>query len=266
MTANTAGSGRTLQPVTGRGWRLGFANMLANENGKWWGTRRWLVLLAIFVVLINGLVLLLAATSGGSSAAQQFAEAADVFVAMLIVVTTIVTVVVVQGAIIGEKQLGTAAWVMSKPASRIGFVLSKLIAYWMTLLLLAVPIPTAIFYAEALGFWGVAPDTLNMLGALALAALHFSFYLALTLALGTVFSSRGPVAGIGIGLMIGGLLLAGALPLVPYVLPWPVPELVLGVLLGQALPAAWPMPVIATAAWTVLFIVIALWRFSREEF
>jgi ABC-2 type transport system permease protein len=204
----------------------------------------------------------------GSSAApaELFAEAADVFTAMLILVTAIGVVVIGQGAIIGERQLGTAAWVMSKPASRVGFVLAKLLAYGMSLLLLAVPVPTAIFYVQALGFWGVAPDLVHILGALALVALHFSFYLALTLALGTLFSGRGPVAGIGIGLVIGGLILGGSIPLLPYVLPWPLPELVLGVLLGHNLPAAWPIPVSATAMWTILFIVVALWRFSREEF
>jgi ABC-2 type transport system permease protein len=268
MTANTAAGGRTLQPVTGRGWRLGFANMLANENGKWWGTRRWLVQLAIFMLLTNGMVLIMAVSSSGSGGApaELMAEAADVFVAMLALVTSIGIVVIAQGALIGERQLGTAAWVMSKPASRAGFVLSKFVAYWTTLLLLALPIPTAIFYAEALGFWSVAPSLLNMLGALALAALHFTFYLALTLVLGTLFASRGPVAGIGIGLLIGGLLLGGSLPLAPYVLPWPLPELVLSVMLGQSLPAVWPIPVIATTVWTVLFMVIALWRFGREEF
>jgi len=40
----------------------------------------------------------------------------------------------------------------------------------------------------------------------------------------------------------------------------------LALVLGQEVPAAWPIPAIATAIWTVVFIAIALWRFNREEF
>ena len=36
--------------------------------------------------------------------------------------------------------------------------------------------------------------------------------------------------------------------------------------LGGPVPPVWPIPVIATAVWTVMFIAIALWRFGREEF
>lgn len=36
--------------------------------------------------------------------------------------------------------------------------------------------------------------------------------------------------------------------------------------LGQPLPPGWPIPLIATTVWTVVFLVIALWRFEREEF
>ena len=268
MTANTVAGGRTLQPVTGRGWRLGFANMLANENGKWWGTRRWLLQLAIFVVLTNGLVLIVAASGGrsGQTPTQLFGEAADAFTGVLNVVTCIGVVVMAQGAIIGEKQLGTAAWVMSKPASRAGFVLAKLIAYGLALLVLALLVPTALFAAETYFFWGAAPALAPLLTSLALVALHVAFYLALTLMLGTLFASRGPVAAIGVGLFIGGLILGGSIPVLPYFLPWPLPQLMYGLFLGNSLPDGWAMPVIATAVWTVLFIVIALWRFGREEF
>ena len=44
----------------------------------------------------------------------------------IMVASVIAVVAKTQGAIIGEKQLGTAAWVLSKPASRRAFVLAKL--------------------------------------------------------------------------------------------------------------------------------------------
>jgi hypothetical protein len=36
--------------------------------------------------------------------------------------------------------------------------------------------------------------------------------------------------------------------------------------LAQGSPVASAMPIIATLLWCVLFIVIAVWRFNREEF
>ncbi len=268
MTANTLTSGRALRRISGRGWRLGFGNMLANELGRWFGTRRWLTQLGVFVALINGMVLMFAVSSAGSgtAAAELFAEAGDVFSTMLMVATAIGVVVMAQGAIIGEKQLGTAAWVMSKPASRAGFVLAKFMGYGVTLLTLAIVIPSGIYFAETLGFWGLTPGLVRMLAAMGLVALHFAFYLALMLALGTLFSSRAPVAAIGIGLLLAGIIVGRSIPLLPHVLPWPLPALSTGVLIGAPVAADWFIPVIATAVWTVVFLVVALWRFGREEF
>jgi ABC-type transport system involved in multi-copper enzyme maturation permease subunit len=93
------------------------------------------------------------------------------------------------------------------------------------------------------------------------------FYLTLTLMLGTFFSSRGPVAGIGIALIMAGLMLKGLLPMpVLMVTPWLLADLSSGLALGESLPAVWPVPIVATAVWIVVMMVVALWRFGREEF
>jgi ABC-2 type transport system permease protein len=268
MTANTLSSGRALQRVSGRGWRLGLANMLANENGRWWGKRRWLIPLAIFVAFINGPILLDAATADTEAHSEypSTALSAEVLAGMLIVTTTIGVIVTTQGAIIGEKQLGTAAWVMSKPASRAGFVLAKFIATAAGMLLLAIPIPAAIYYAEARIFWGQVPALGTVMVAAAIAALHMLFYLALTLMLDTLFASRAPVAAIGIGLFIAGFSIGSSLPLLPYVMPWLLPNLAVDVAMGQGLHPEWHIPVMAVAVEVVVFVAVALWRFSREEF
>jgi hypothetical protein len=43
-------------------------------------------------------------------------------------------------------------------------------------------------------------------------------------------------------------------------------DLAVGLALGSALPAVWPIPVVATALWSALFVGAALWRFGHEEF
>ena len=50
MTTNTV----SLVPRRERGWRMGFANMLAKENVAWWHTRRWWIQCLIALSILNG--------------------------------------------------------------------------------------------------------------------------------------------------------------------------------------------------------------------
>jgi hypothetical protein len=134
------------------------------------------------------------------------------------------------------------------------------------MLLLAVLVSSAIYYVEAQSFFGQVPPLGVLAAAVGLSALHLAFYLTSTLALGTLFSGRGAVVGIGVGLVIAGLILGNALRPLAMVLPRPLSAIARMIMLGQALPEGWPLPVIATALWVVVLIGLALWRFSREEF
>jgi hypothetical protein len=101
----------------------------------------------------------------------------------------------------------------------------------------------------------------------ALALLSLLFYLVLTLMLGTLFSSRGPVAGIGIAVVMTGLLLKGFIPLQVLIFtPWLLPDLSGAVVLDMPLPSVWFVPIVAVSCWIILMTAIALWRFGREEF
>jgi ABC-2 type transport system permease protein len=176
-------------------------------------------------------------------------------------------VIVAQGAIVGEKQLGTAAWVMSKPASRAGFVLAKIVAYAFGFGVTAIFIPTTIFSITMRAILPEPIPPVPFLAGVAIAALGQLFYLTLTLMLGTFFSSRGPIAGIGIGFIMTGLLLKSLIPMqVLIVTPWPLGDVAGGLALGSELPSIWPVPIIATALWIVVMTAAALWRFGREEF
>ena len=59
-----AGFDADLQAVSESAWRRGLANLLRNENRMWWGTRKWLVHLLLWLVVLNGLVLLVGLTDG----------------------------------------------------------------------------------------------------------------------------------------------------------------------------------------------------------
>ena len=108
---------------------------------------------------------------------------------------------------------------------------------------------------------------LPWIGAVGALSLHLLFYLALTVFLGTVFSSRGAVVGIAIGVFFVGLFLGPALPdSVADFLPVALVEPLAMELVDETRSVDSILPVFATMAWVALFTVAAFWRFQREEF
>ncbi len=110
----------TLKPVLERGWRRGFGNLFRSENSLRWGKNRWILSALIWLAILNGFVFLVAygEAEGGSTTAEIAAECIAVFMTFGTIATAVGVVTGLQGAIIREKQLGTAAWVLSKPVSR----------------------------------------------------------------------------------------------------------------------------------------------------
>ncbi len=269
---------RALQPVSYRGALRGFANLLRKEYGLWWNTRRWLVHLLVWPVLANGFVLAAAFSQAKEPNFTAFEISQMVTTFFFIAVGQVGAfgaVVATQGAIVGEKQRGTAAWIMSKPVRREVFVLAKLVAQAVSFLSLAVAIPSAIFYGQSRILWGSFPDPLAFVGSVLLVALHVLFYLALTLMLGTFFRGSSAVAGIALGALLGGYVAQERLKRLASAMPWDLPDIAALITNGipldaPAVPLAAPVlltiPIVATAIWTALFVAVALWRFARDEF
>lgn len=258
-----------LQPVVSQSRLRGLGNLFANELRRWWGTRRWLVHLFLWVGLLNGLVLLigLAERSEAPGQVPLFESLISAFLQVGAFASAIGIVTVAQSTIIGEKQLGTAAWIMSKPASRSAYLLAKLFAYGLTFVGLAILLPAAIFAGESLLLAGRLPAPAAFLAAVGVLVVHTLFYLGLTLMLGTFFSGRGPVVGLGVGIAVSAFLAPSLLPqAVLLATPWPLGEIAPGLALGSELPAVWPIPLLVTALWAAIFVGVALWRFGREEF
>jgi ABC-2 type transport system permease protein len=255
-----------LIPVRQRARLGGFGNMLRKELGQWWGTRTWWVQTLIWVLILNGITTIVALTESLPSN-ELLQEVVQTFLPMSVGAIGMGTIITVQGAIVGEKQLGTAAWAMSKPASRSAFILAKILAYVIGFWITAIIIPTIIFIAVTMPLIPAHLSLMPFLAGVALVALGQLFYLTLTLMLGTFYNSRGPITGIGIGFIMTGLLLKGFIPMqVLIVTPWPLPDVAAGLALGTSLPSIWPVPILATVIWIVLMTAVALWRFEREEF
>ncbi|MEW6404025.1 MAG: ABC transporter permease subunit [Chloroflexota bacterium] len=255
-----------LIPTREQKWLGGFGNMLRKELGQWWGTRTWWVQTLIWVLILNGVSTIVMLTEAGSPA-QRLQEVIQTFLPMAVALVGIGTVITAQGAIVGEKQLGTAAWVMSKPASRSAFILAKILAYTIGFWTTSIILPSIIFFITVGALIPLPLALTSFLAGVGIALLSQLFYLALTVMLGTFYNSRGPIAGIGIGFFMTGLLLKSFIPMqVLIATPWPLPDVAAGLALGSELPSIWPMPIAATAVLTLVMIFLALWRFEREEF
>jgi len=259
-----------LQPVTATGWRRGLGNLLRKEFGEWFGTRRWLVQLVIWLLLLNGVAAIIMSTEeleAGVTTAQRANMVTQTFLEMMAMTVGIGLIITVQGSIVGEKQLGTAAWVMSKPASRASFILAKAAANIVGIGLTAVIVPAIVFVME-MKWVGQLPLAIGpFLAGLAVISLSLLFYLTLTLMLGAIANSRGPVAAIPIGMLLAGLLVKGVLPQEILIFtPWLMSDVAVMLAQQQPLPDVWFVPITVTSVLIVVFTAVALWRFGREEF
>lgn len=276
MSSKTA-----LIPVQERGWRMGFANLLRKENQEWWGTRTWLIHLIIVLLVVGGTVLGVlfapvppAPTPEQANSPVDLTDPASAATSLFVIIGGIymgvVAVIVMQETLIGEKQLGTAAWVLSKPVSRTAFILSKLLANSLALAVILVVIPGMVVFV-AIGMVATPPVLANWLVGLALLILNLLFYVTLTLMLGTLSNTRGPVIGLPLLILFGGQFMVSLAPWLTNVLPWSITlplnagDQALAVLALQGQPIANTLPIISTGVLSVVFVVVAVWRFRQEE-
>ena len=266
-------SAGALQPVQERGWRRGFANLLRKENGEWWHTRRWWTQSLLWLLIINGLlaqVLWVLPTIAPEEEIDAI-ESLGIFFQVMSQFPVFAVIVIAQGTLIGEKQSGTAAWIMSAPVSRSAFILAKLIANAIGFLFTIILVQGLVAYVQLSLSAGSPLALAPYLTLLALVGLILLFYLALTLMLGAFFDSRGPVLGIAIGVAIASMLgisslFASFLPWIVLVLPDSIPNLITLLAAGEPPPDVWPIPIILMSVYSLLFVALAIWRFKREEF
>lgn len=265
-------------PATNR--LSGFGNLLHKENQEWWGSRRWIVQALVWLVIINGLLAFVLFVMPAMSEQLGAAGSQDVDLVtsglgalfqLGMIALAIGVIILAQDAIVVERQAGITEWILSKPASRYAYVLSKFVAHAVGALIVLVGLQSIVAYGLlSLAGSAVYPPTPFLTGV-ALLALHVLFYLALTLMMGVVTDSRGLVLGVPLGLVLGGSLVVGLLPVplrqVLLVTPWMFSSLAPALAQDADLPLALVLPpVIFTLLWTVTFLGLALWRFKRLEF
>lgn len=251
----------------------GFGNVFRRESRRWWTTRRWWVQTLLWTAILDGMLLsFLWITRMAETNEQLSATAVGVnevwpqFVPIAVVLSTVGVVVLSQGVVLDERRSGVLRWVLTKPVSRSAFLLAKFCAQVLPVLLAVVVVPWAGLFAilslQVDGVWPVG----EFLAVAGTVALLMAFTVALTLLLGTATTSRGMVIGVPIaavmlydGVHVLADDLAGRLPF-----PWEATTSAVQMATGAPLTS--PVPLMATALWTVAAVGAALWWFAREEF
>lgn len=243
-----------------------FATLARKEAWGWLRSHAWWSQPAIFsVVLVGSLALPLvllrdtfAAEPGGVVGA-----AVGMFTSLAGVAPAIGAVLWFQNALVGERQSGTAAWILSKPVPRWAIPVAKLAVNGGLLLVASLLVPAALAYA-VLGLEAGGPPGMGAFAAaVAIVALHTAFYAALTLAVGAATDVRGAVMAVPLAVLLTGDLIVGVVPALGGVSPWLLGRGAGLVAQGQAFPVPSALP--ATAALTAAALAFALWRFGRQD-
>jgi ABC-2 type transport system permease protein len=169
-------------------------------------------------------------------------------------------VLLAMGALAREKERGTAAMILSKPASRAHFLLSKFVALTLVFFLCLTLAGLACYYYTIVLFKGIGEA--RFLEINLLLALFIEFYLAVTLLGSTIAHSQVVAGGLGLGAVFVVAIL-GALPRLGDYMPTALLEWARALMAGTGEPA-WGAVAVSLVGIAVC-LGTALAVFGRQE-
>jgi ABC-2 type transport system permease protein len=216
--------------VKEKGWLTGFSNMLNKENARWWKTNTWLQQIVIWFLLLNVpmffILFISHQTENGVpfTVGQTALFGGQVFFAISALYLPFGVSIMTHDAIIKERELGTMAWILSKPVSRKSFVLAKIVANATAVLTLMVFVQGILDYTILSIYSGGFLNAVNFFGALCIIALLSMFFLGMMFALGSLTMSRYFVMGAAATFIILGLAASYTMPDIATYLTWKLSE------------------------------------------
>lgn len=257
----------------------GLSTILYKETADWMRTKKWWINAIVWPVILCGLVanLLLVANSFPVDISEEVVAAGgltayitslglSVFFDFGIRVIGFGVIILSHDLLVSERDNGIFEWMLTKPVSRRATILGKLLANGKFLLLFLILIPAIITYGMiSLKMGGLFP-VFPYLAGLGIMILHSFFYMSLTLMLGTLINSRIAILGISAGLLLGGSILSSLFDFLMFVSPFSLSSLATLVADSKAVaPQVLVLPIVSTVFWSVLFLVVAVYKFERME-
>jgi ABC-2 type transport system permease protein len=249
----------------------GYAVLLIKELSEQWQTRRLPVVAVIFVLIGLGspvlakytpdIVRLAASSIEIHVQTPTIKDAVDQLIKNLGQVGVLTAILLAMGSVAGEKESGTAAFVLVKPVSRLAFLGAKFSGLALTMATAVLLCGFSAFLYTALLF---APLSLPGFGAACVVMLLGLLEIAAITFLGsTLVRSPVPAAGIGVvGLVIAGIV--SSLPNVGHFTPFGLNELARALVLQEAT-NGWVWPVIVNVGFVVVILAVSWLVFRRQE-
>lgn len=172
----------------------------------------------------------------------------------------LLAVLLAMGALAQEKERGTAAMILSKPASRAHFLLGKFVALTLVFGLCLALAGLACYYYTIVLFEG--SEGARFVKMNLLLALFVEFYLAVTLLGSTIARSQVMAGGLGLGAIFVVAIL-GALPRLGEYMPTALLEWARALMVGTGEPA-WGAVAVSLGG-IVVCLGTALVVFERQE-
>ena len=271
MSSNTM-----VQLVNEHGWRSGLANLLRQENRRWWGTRRWLTQTGLWLLIMNGMVALMlfvlpafvqVTADDNAGAMEPISMGIQAFFQLGSTALAIGVIVLAQGEVIGERQSGITEWILSKPVARPAYFLAKMVANSIGMSVIMIGFQSTVAYGLlCLANGGPSPLLPFLIGVGGL-TLHTFFYLTLTLMMGVFAKTRSQVLGVAMASLFGGMILPNIIHQFGLVTPWSLPSILPALVMEMTLPLSSALlPILMTAIWSFGFVAAALWKLARLEF
>jgi ABC-2 type transport system permease protein len=173
----------------------------------------------------------------------------------------LIAVLISMGSVAGEKERGTAAFLLTKPLDRGAFLGAKVAAIGLLLAM-----ATALAGASCWAYTAILFEPLPVVGyviAVALVWLSLAVFAAITFAASVVAPSALVAGGVG----IVALLLAGFASVVPGLAPY-LPTGLWGIATELAVgntPVAMAGPIVANVSIIVIACALSAWSFRRQE-
>ncbi|WP_414621488.1 ABC transporter permease [Calothrix sp. CCY 0018] len=185
-------------------WLRGFYPIFRKELVRFFGNKRWISPLFLWMGLSAAPTISLITVGGSSFSANQGIALLSLFLWLGTFPMSIGTIVISQGAIVEEKLTQTLLWICSKPLSGSAFVLAKFAAYAVFIAVIVLGAPALVIGITA-AMLGITLNFLfNYLGSILMIYLLLLFILALTLMLGTFFQKISFVTAIALIVYVTG--------------------------------------------------------------
>jgi ABC-2 type transport system permease protein len=250
-------------------------NLLHGEYSAWFKSSRWWKHLILWFAIINVMMVIMiiatAKAAAGGDEGPPILFMYGIFGGMFVAFGVMI---IMQRVLVGEKQAGTAAWVLSKPVTRTAFVVSRLAVNALAILLTSVIVPGVVLYITLGLFSDIGwLSPFGFAAGLVMVMIHTFYWIALVLMLGTLTESSAAVMAVPMILYFVFWYGPGLIPALVYISPLlltfsPAPEQMsaLSVAFMSGEPVFSWLPLISTVVSCVIFIAVAIRRFNRQEF